>query len=261
MLKLKDPKSKSDPPHLVGNSIARENAAYALGRFGPQATGAIPHLTRSLQDRVPAVRYLSAKALGSIGPEAKDAIPHLMALKANDGDGGIFADWAVEEIQSKPHSEAVLKGMAGATTNFDQAIAEPAVVFLRDAGLASLALPPLLQMLSVTGSGPYEESGSRAIYPIYAAERIAMLGPKAKDAVGPLTAALNHSEALVRVNAARALGEIGPEAKPALPILLAMSSGKDGKDWQGMADEFWQGTIKRAIQQIDPEALTTSGTK
>jgi hypothetical protein len=204
---------------------------------------------------------LSIQALGRIGPEAKDAIPKLMAIKANDRDGGIFAEWAVEEIQSKPHSEAILSAMARATTNYDKAIAEPAVVFLRDGGRASLAMPPLLEMLSVKGSGPYKESGSWAIYPIYAVERIAMLGPYGKEAVGPLTAALKASDALLREHAARALGEIGPEAKSALPILLAMLSDKHGKNWQGMADEFWRGVVKRAIQQIDPEALPAAEAK
>jgi len=207
------------------------------------------------------VRYFSAEALGRIGPEAKDAIPKLMALKANDRDAGIFVDWAIEEIQSKPHSEAVLNAMARATTNYDQAIAEPAVVFLRDGGLASLALPALLAMLSAKGSGPYKESASWAIYPTYAAERIAMLGPSAKEAVGPLTTALNGPDALVRLNAVRALGEIGPEARPALPILLSISSGKDAKDWQGMADAFWRGTVRRAIEQIDPDHFATPGEK
>jgi hypothetical protein len=81
-----------------------------------------------------------------------------------------------------------------------------------------------------------------------------MLGPYAKEAVGPLTAALNDSEALVRLSAARALGEIGPDAKDALPVLLAMSNAKGGKGWQGMAEDFWRGTVKRAALQIAPES-------
>jgi len=260
MLKLKDPTSKSDT-ELVGNWICRWNAAHTLGQLGPQARSAIPHLVKSLEDRVPEVRYFSAQALGRIGPEAKDAVPKLMALKASDPDAGIFADWAAEEIQSKPHSEAVLNAIARATTNYENAIAGPAVIVLRDAGRAGLAIPPLLEMMSVKGSGPYKESGSWGIYPTYAAERIAMLGPYGKEAVGSLMAALNTSDALVRVNAARALGEIGAEAKPALPIMLAMLSGKDGKDWQGMGAEFWQETVKRAVEQIDPKALPQAGTK
>src|SRR5512133_841631 len=41
MLKLKDPRSKGDA-HLVGNWICRKNAAYLLGRFGPQGKGTVP---------------------------------------------------------------------------------------------------------------------------------------------------------------------------------------------------------------------------
>lgn len=260
MLKLKDPTSKSDM-QLAGNCICRWNAAHTLGQLGPQARSAIPHLVKLLEDRVPEVRYLAAQALGRIGPEAKDAVPKLMALQASDTDGGVFADWAAEEIQSQPHSEAVLNAMARATTNYEEAIGGPAVIVLRDAGRAGLALPPLLGMMSVKGSGPYKESGSWGIYPTCAADRIAMLGPYGKEAVGALMAALDTSDSLVRVSAARALGEIGPEAKPALPIMLAMLNAKDGKDWQGMGDKFWQKAVKRAVGQIDPQALPQAGTK
>ena len=122
----------------------------------------------------------------------------------------------------------------------------PAVVALRDNGLGRLALRPLLDMLSTTGTPSF------AIYRVYAADRIAILGSQAKEAVGALTMALDDSEAFPRISAARALREIGPEARTAVPSLVAMASGKDEKNWQGMADEFWRGTIKRAIQQIDP---------
>ncbi len=254
MLKLKDPRSKSDA-HLVGNWICRKNAAYVLGRFGPQAKSTVPRLVKLLRDPVAEVRYFAAQALGRIGPDAQRAIPKLMAVKAYDPDGGIFAEWAVEDIRSTAHSDAVLNSMSRATTNYDKPIAAPAVVCLRDAGLARLALPPLLEMLSIRGSGVYKESGSWAIYPTYAAERIGLLGPQAKEAVGPLTAALDDPSALVKLHAARALGEIGPEAKTAAPVLISLLSGKD-RDWQGMDPVFWRGTVKTAVLEIAPDSAT-----
>ena len=255
MLRLKDPQSEDDTD-LVGNWVSRRNAAYTLGRFGPQARGAIPQLERSLNDRDPRVRYFCAEALGRIGPRAIDAIPKLMVLKASDPEGGIFADWAIEEIQSKPHSEAVLKAMAMATTNESESIAEPAVIFLRDSGNARLAVPTLVKMLSVKGSGPDAEDDSWGIYRIYAADRIALLGANGKEAVEPLIAALSDHDPFVRVCIAHSLGEIGPEAKPALPLMLALLNSKDVEK-----DKFSKGAVKRAIQQIDPEVLPQAEAK
>ena len=72
-----------------------------------------------LKDQAPEVRYIAAVAIGRIGPEAKVETAHVLAPKQKDREGGVFADWALEEIQAKPHSELVLNTMARATTNFD----------------------------------------------------------------------------------------------------------------------------------------------
>jgi HEAT repeat protein len=50
---------------------------------------------------------------------------------------------------------------------------------------------------------------------IAAAKKLADLGPQAKEAVGPLTEALDDPDDRVRFNAAKALAKIGPDAKPA----------------------------------------------
>ena len=63
----------------------RCGAAYALGRFGPEAKTAIPSLTELLKDDDRDVRRHAAWALGSIGPDARTAVPPLTELlKDND---------------------------------------------------------------------------------------------------------------------------------------------------------------------------------
>ena len=52
------------------------------------------------------------------------------------------------------------------------------------------------------------------------AHTVAALGHMGPGAVGPLVAALDHADALVRRGAAKALSLRGPAAAPALPRLL-----------------------------------------
>jgi HEAT repeat protein len=257
MLKLKDPTSKGDVGLNYGNANARANAARKLGQLGPSAEVAIPHLIEALNDRVPKVRYYAAGALGQFGPEASEAIPGLRAMRRKDSDGRAFAAWALEEIQSKPHSEGVLAAMARATTNDSDAIAEPAVALLYDRGRSDLAIPPLLDMLAVKGSGTYKDSGSWAIYPIRAASRIAMLGPNAREAVDPLTVVLSSSDEFARTCAARALGEIGEEAKPTLPLMLEMLSDDERADGGRLKSESMRAAVERAVRKLDSEALNS----
>src|SRR4051812_15559587 len=58
------------------------------------------------------------------------------------------------------------------------------------------------------------QSAPRAKDRAAAAMGLAAFGPKAKEAVGPLVAALKSDEAMVRYYAAEALTKIGPAAVP-----------------------------------------------
>ena len=55
----------------------RWKAAEALGNIGPEAKGAVPALTKALQDESCIVRMRAASALGRMGPEAKQAVDSL----------------------------------------------------------------------------------------------------------------------------------------------------------------------------------------
>jgi HEAT repeat protein len=66
------------PYESVTRIRVRAIAAEALGRIGPEAKGAVPALTKLLDDKVKEVRLASASALGNMGPAA---LPATTALK------------------------------------------------------------------------------------------------------------------------------------------------------------------------------------
>jgi HEAT repeat protein len=266
MLKLQDryPKSsynawKSNLPKLLSrrlpttagdydNYICRYNAASLLGRFGPEAKAAVPDLVELLSDRTTIVRCYAAEALGRIGPEAKGAVPNLRGLK--DG-GGVFASWALERIESKTNSEAALKQLVLAVDSDDEDVADAAVAILCDTGLATLALPPLLDELRTPGEFGWEKR-------LHAANHIAYIGVEARAAIKPLIDALEvHDDTggMEHAAMATALGMIGPEAKPAVPTLLNLMNGKGGEAI------YFHSDFAEALQRIDPIAAAQFGVK
>lgn len=79
----------------------RYSAAKALGKYGPEATAAVPALADALQDQDSDVRMGAAYALAKIGPDAEDAVPALQAaLKDKNKDVREAADYALKQIQA-----------------------------------------------------------------------------------------------------------------------------------------------------------------
>lgn len=62
------------------NPLVRTQAAEAIGRLGPAAKGAVPHLVTALKDRDFRVRTGAARALAGIGPEARAAAPTIIEV-------------------------------------------------------------------------------------------------------------------------------------------------------------------------------------
>ena len=60
--------------------IRRAEAAWMLGKIGPEAKQAVPALVQTLNDPLPSVQKAAARALGQIGPEAAEAVEALMRL-------------------------------------------------------------------------------------------------------------------------------------------------------------------------------------
>ena len=60
--------------------MRRAEAAWMLGKIGPEAKQAVPALVQALSDPLPSVQKAAARALGQIGPEAADAVEALIRL-------------------------------------------------------------------------------------------------------------------------------------------------------------------------------------
>ncbi len=73
------------------SALVRRYAAFALGRMGKKAKGAVPALAEALKDREAVVRRNAAAALGLIGPEAREAVPALVTLLGDSDTGVPFA--------------------------------------------------------------------------------------------------------------------------------------------------------------------------
>jgi HEAT repeat protein len=68
-----------------GEMEARKNAAIALGDLGLKAAQAVSALILALDDDYKYVPSAAAESLGRIGPEARTAIPHLVRLVQSRG--------------------------------------------------------------------------------------------------------------------------------------------------------------------------------
>jgi HEAT repeat protein len=77
-------KSKVENVLLLASTLRDEDvsvrlhAASVLGEFGPQASSAVPSLSRALKDEEAIVRWAAVKAIGRIGRSAGPAIPGLL---------------------------------------------------------------------------------------------------------------------------------------------------------------------------------------
>lgn len=76
---------------LIGALRQKDNeavitASKTLGKLGPDATAAVPALTKLLTDKVPLVAAAAARALGDIGASAGKALPMLVAAMDSENE-------------------------------------------------------------------------------------------------------------------------------------------------------------------------------
>ncbi len=91
-------KGLDDSDHYV-----REEAAKSLGKFGTDASQAVPRLIQGLADPDRKVRFECTDALRQIGPAAKTAIPALIALRSVTDPSTPLWDFiplAIKELES-----------------------------------------------------------------------------------------------------------------------------------------------------------------
>lgn len=96
------------PASLSGTaSELRAEAAFALGRIGPGARGAVRALREALRGKDPAVRASAIAALGNMGPEAREALGSLILELGNPDHWDQVVD-SLSRIATEPKSVELL---------------------------------------------------------------------------------------------------------------------------------------------------------
>lgn len=230
------------------NERVRRSAAYALGCFGPKASGATENLMQALADDKPSVVQNAAWALGRIGTAAGDAVEKLCDCLSNKdalvrrdvagalgamGKAGVRGGRPLMEMLKSEKDDVVKK------TALD-ALAHLAGPEHKD---AAADLTPLLEekdpeirlgaalVLARVGGDPaarglpvlrraLKDPDAHTQEMVTAA--LANLGPDAKPAMHDLAETLNdeNNSVVVRRNAALALAHIGEDAEPVVPALV-----------------------------------------
>jgi HEAT repeat protein len=236
----------------VGLESDSERAKSALGPL----TGGIadiPGLLEKLQDEDPSVREAAAEALASVG---KSAVPALIEALTHEQQRVRFGATRALVLLKSDAKESI--------PALVDALDDPSTMVRFGAGraLATIgpeAIPAVVQ--GVKGSKPRVRYHSILV--------LMQFGPKAKDAIPALTAAISkpaapagtkgphrdehgnvaHSEQermeiLVRAAAADALGAMGSIAKPAVPAVL--EAIKDPEPWVS-------NRAREAKMRIDPD--------
>ena len=216
------------------DSSTRWYAAYALGRMGPGAAGAVPALERVLEnlDEDEYVRGGAAWALGQIGPKAAVAVPlltrtlssKLVSVRRNAatalGNLAAAPPVAVDSATAGKKPAASIRALVGLLDDEDIAVRAAAAVALWKIDRHPKAIPTLESMLG-------DRSGSVACC---AATELGELQAAAEPVVPSLVNALHHPDDDTRRAAAYALGRIGPAAIPSLRAAMAPGSPETTKD-------------------------------
>jgi HEAT repeat protein len=195
---LRDPSSHRFVPGLIeliddptAPWITRRQAALTLGRLGPLAREAIPHVMAHLDevgdDPETSPQRWALSSLALFGREAKAAAPKLAEMLANQRNSTVTRLGCLEALSqigsAAPQSIRAIRQEL--ERNLDQAVDE--------------ADEPLA---------------------IGAAEALGIVGPDAASAVPALMRAAQSDSAHLRREAIRALGRIAERAKDAQVLLL-----------------------------------------
>jgi HEAT repeat protein len=203
----------------TGDIYARESALIALGRLGPRAVVAIPHVlaTVARENResppererdIPYLAYAAVTALTGIG---SPAVPQVIeALGHPDPLVQWVAATTLQYVEPPPVEAAPALGRAIPPAVFSEAnfsLRAPMVGALGRLGPA--AVPVAIELLK------HDEASVR----MAGLEVAAKVGPAAKSAVPPIIERLLKGNEYERESAIQALGGIGPDARAAIPLL------------------------------------------
>lgn len=187
----------------LSNPEVRLYAARVLQRIGPKAEAAVPALTEALNEDDPEFKREVQYALATIGAPAAPAVAALIpSVEAQDDEVRHSAVYALGSIGEAAKSAVpALTGALSSQDNFTRFGAAWALVHIAPPDTAHLEkiLPVLIEGLS----------GESDEVKLGAADVLAQLGPKAKDAVAALRKARSDSNPEVVDAVNRALEKIG----------------------------------------------------
>ena len=188
-----------------------------LAPGSPQAPAVAQALRERFADPLPPARQAAAAALAAIDPNSPDAVPLLIEALRTSGEP---LPPATAEVPALVYPN----GRAEITLALNRQGAEDGALtaassLARMGPLAAPAVRSLSELIRSPSAAPALKGA--------AAQALGNIGPAAREAVGPLVAALTEADPGVRVQAACALAQIDPTASAAIPVLTAALSAGD----------------------------------
>jgi HEAT repeat protein len=229
------------------------DVANLLAWHGPRAIAAAPRLRAMLSDGRLRFRVNAAVILAQIDRSATNVIPVLVEGLSPHDDEAVAAEDDVARALARfgPQAKSALPVLASLVTKgWASSDVLKALVKIDPDG--EKCLPALIQALE------HEDSEVARV----AANCLGLLGPRAKDAIPPLTAVVTRvREGFIlplpdedpQVGAARALRRVGPPGTVAIPALIR--AVKDRRRLAGEADTYSQAAAAAA------ESLGSFGTE
>jgi HEAT repeat protein/Flp pilus assembly protein protease CpaA len=190
----------------------RWEAASGLQEMGPAAKAAVPALCSALEYGSERLRRKAVEALAAIRSQADVAVPALAKVLRDpdwyvrSGAAAALGAYGAEGRAAVPELTQALKDKEGLVQ------VAAAFALYRIEGRTEPAVPVLLEIL--------EDGNERSYAPHSAAETLGKIGPPARAAIPPLTAALRKDDRRLRIRAAGALWKITGEPDPALSVLI-----------------------------------------
>jgi HEAT repeat protein len=199
----------------------------------------VPALLEILNDPNADNRRHVPGILGRIGPPARMAVPSLIRAVAHADrirDGGFFTGSIVDALaRIGPDARAAIPAL-------NKMLDERGDQFKVVLALDRIGAPPARKLL--------DRFLRQADW--FTANELAALGPKDREAVPALRAALADKRTQVRISAAVALANIDPSAVEAIPVLIEALKQFDPEE-QG-AEVLDVGWVPRTLARLGPRA-------
>ncbi|MBI1831450.1 MAG: HEAT repeat domain-containing protein [Planctomycetes bacterium] len=197
------------------NEALKVQCANALSANGLRVDEVLPIFLAGLENPTASVRREAAQAIARYGPKGAKAASALVKLLDDPDDSVVGQAMAtLNAVGGDPKS--LFPAMVKVLRRDDTRLHEPAarIIFM----VGPDAIDDVVDLLKKE-----KAAGVR----LACLQTLAMVGPRAKNAVGELIMALDDSQPRHRMTAARALGNIGPDAKAGLVALAKAEKDSD----------------------------------